>query len=86
MHCTQKFDKRLLLGAIVQYIFTPIPNMKKKLKAGKEGIHPVLPLCVSFVNRIARTNEATGLVVFPLAQLKIMLGFASRSLLGPGRT
>jgi hypothetical protein len=49
MHSTQKCDQRLLLGAIVQYIFTPIPNTKKIIEGWKEGIHPVLSLRVSFV-------------------------------------
>jgi hypothetical protein len=39
-----------------------------------------------FLKLIPRTNEATGLIVFPYIQLKRILDFCAPCLFGPGST
>jgi hypothetical protein len=61
-----------------------LPNMWFRLSIWPNG-HRESQKYV-FVKWIPRTNEATGLFVCPLIQLKRKLGFASRCLFGPGIT
>jgi hypothetical protein len=61
-----------------------LPNMCFRLSIWPNG-HRESQKC-EFVKWILRTNEATGLIVCPLIELKRVLSFSARCLFCPGRT